>query len=122
MDTPIGRYTDDEQIAQVVASDLQAVGLNVTVKPITWSVYAGEMVTKNQMDDLFLLGLGSWYTAQQNLNYVSPTFILQLTHWSDPAFNTQFAQLTRTFDPAKRQQLAYSLQQITKDQAPWISL
>jgi peptide/nickel transport system substrate-binding protein len=122
LDTPIGRYTDDEQIAQVVGSDLQAVGLQVTVKPITWSVYAGEMVTQDKMDDLWLLGLGSSYTAQQNLNYVNPAFFLNITHWNDPTFVKEFTQLSQTFDPAQRQKLAYSLQELVNEQAPWIFL
>ena len=122
MDTPVGRYVDDQQIAQVVASDLQAVGLNVTVKPITWSVYVGEMVTQNKMDDLWLLGLGSSYTAQQNLNYVNPAFFLNITHWNDPTFVKDYTQLSQTFDPAQRQKLAYSLQELVNQQAPWIFL
>ena len=122
MDTPVGRFVDDQQIAQVVASDLQAVGLNVTVKPITWSVYVGEMVTQNKMDDLWLLGLGSSYTAQQNLNYVNPAFFLNITHWNDPTFVKDYTQLSQTFDPAQRQKLAYSLQELVNQQAPWIFL
>ncbi len=122
MDTPVGRYTDDEQIAQVVGSDLQKVGVNVTVKPIPWSVYAGSMLMQGTMNSLFLIGLGSSYTAQQNLLWVAPHFALQMTTWNDPAFNTAYNALTQTFGAAQRQKLAYQAQQAVYSNPPWIFL
>jgi len=122
LDTPTGRYTDDQQIAQVVASDLQKVGLAVTVRPLAWPVYVTMRNVKRNPDDLWLLGLGSSYTAQQNLDYVSPQLFVNVTGWNDPQYNSLFAQLSQTFDPAKRKQLAYQLQTIVHDQAPWIFL
>jgi peptide/nickel transport system substrate-binding protein len=122
LDTPVGRYTDDEQIAQVVGSDLQAIGLNVTVKPIPWSVYAGSMLMQGKMNSLFLIGLGSAYTAQQNLQYVAPDFALQMTTWNDPTYNKAYNALTQTFGAANRQPLAYQAQQAVYDDPPWIFL
>lgn len=122
LDTPVGRYTDDEQIAEVVGSDLNKIGMHVTVKPIPWSLYAGSMLMQGTMNSLFLIGLGSSYTAQQNLLWVAPHFALQMTNWNDPTFNKAYNALTQTFNPAQRQQLAYAAQQAVYNNPPWIFL
>jgi peptide/nickel transport system substrate-binding protein len=122
MDTPVGRYTDDEQIAEVVGSDLNKIGMHVTVKPIPWSLYAGSMLMQGKMNSLFLIGLGSSYTAQDNLLWVAPHFALQMTNWNDPTFNTAYNALTQTFNAAQRQKLAYAAQQAVYNNPPWIFL
>jgi peptide/nickel transport system substrate-binding protein len=122
LDTPVGRYTDDQQIAQVVASDLGQIGVHVTVKPVAWSIYAGQMAMQKKMDDLWLLGLGSTFTYQTDLFNVNPQSATDPSFWVNPEYIQAWNQLSQTFDPEQRRQLSYRIQQIIHDDPEWIFL
>src|SRR5579859_1472627 len=57
MDAPSGRYIKDKEIAQAIQQDLQALGVQVDLRVLDWSLYAGDMLNKRNPDDIFLLGL-----------------------------------------------------------------
>jgi peptide/nickel transport system substrate-binding protein len=120
MDSPNGRYIKDKEIAQAVQQDLQRLGVQVDLRVLDWSVYAGDMLNKRQPDDIFLLGLGSPFTGQEELNYVHKDFSLNSTYWQNPEYHQMFDQLRTTLDEKQRQDLMNKMWAIQFDDPPWI--
>jgi peptide/nickel transport system substrate-binding protein len=120
MDSPSGRYIKDKEIAQAIQQDLQRLGVQVDLRVLDWSVYAGDMLNKRQPDDIFFLGLGSPFTGQEELNYIHKDFSLNSTYWPNAEYHQLFAQLQGTLDEQKRQELMNKLWAIAYDDPPWI--
>jgi peptide/nickel transport system substrate-binding protein len=120
MDSPNGRYIKDKEIAQAVQQDLQRLGVQVDLRVLDWSVYAGDMLNKRQPDDIFLLGLGSPFDGQQELNYIHKDFSLNSTYWQNPEYHQLFGQLGTTLDEKQRQDLMNKMWAIANDDPPWI--
>jgi peptide/nickel transport system substrate-binding protein len=122
MATPNGRYTDDVQIAQAVASQLKEnVNVDCDVQPYEWSVYSGMAHTK-QLPALFLLGTGSdflsaWYDLS-DLNSLDAT--TNYVNWTNPEWDKLVKELGTTTDPAARKNITDQLQMIVHDDAPWL--
>jgi peptide/nickel transport system substrate-binding protein len=120
MDSPNGRYIKDKEIAQAVQQDLQRLGVQVELKVLEWSVYAGDMLNKRQPDDIFLLGLGAPFDGQQELNYIHKDFSLNSTYWTNEEYHKLFDELKTTLDPTKRADLMAKMWAIAFDDPPWI--
>jgi peptide/nickel transport system substrate-binding protein len=122
MDAPNGRYIKDSDLAQAVAQNFEAVGLNIDLRVLEWSVYAGELLPSGNPDPLFFLGLGSPFSGEQELFYVHPDFSLNYTFWEDEEFVDKFAQLNQSVDVDERRELMYELQEIVMRECPWVFL
>ena len=122
MDSPNGRYLKDLDLAQAVAQNLAAVGVKTEVRPQDWSVYIGDMVFKQATDPLYLLGLGSSFSGQEELSYIEKGYIANATYWNNPQYFQLYDQLTTTLDPTKRQNLMNQMQAIAFDDPPLIYL
>jgi peptide/nickel transport system substrate-binding protein len=120
MDSPSGRYIKDKEIAQAIQQDLQRLGVQIDLRVLDWSLYAGDMLNKRNPDDIFFLGLGSPFDGQQELNYIHKDFSLNSTYWQNPEYHQLFDQLKATLDDAKRQDLMNRMWAIAYDDPPWI--
>jgi peptide/nickel transport system substrate-binding protein len=120
MDSPSGRYIKDKEIAQAIQQDLQRLGVQVDLRVLDWSVYAGDMLNKRQPDDIFFLGLGSPFTGQEELNYIHKDFSLNSTYWQNDEYHALFDQLKASLDDAKRQDIMNKMWAIAYDDPPWI--
>ncbi|MFS8532480.1 ABC transporter substrate-binding protein, partial [Sphaerobacter thermophilus] len=122
MDAPNGRYIKDAEMAQAIAQNFQDIGLNVNLRVLEWSVYAGELLPSGNPDPLFFLGLGAPFSGEQEIFYVHPDYSLNYTYWQHDEFVAKFAELSQTIDSDKRQQLMNELQEIIYDECPWVPL
>lgn len=122
MDAPNGRYIKDAEMAQAIAQNFQDIGLNVNLRVLEWSVYAGELLPSGNPDPLFFLGLGAPFSGEQEIFYVHPDYSLNYTYWQHDEFVAKFAELSQTMDSDKRQQLMNELQEIIYDECPWVPL
>ncbi|MFQ5894400.1 MAG: ABC transporter substrate-binding protein [Nitrospinota bacterium] len=122
LDTSAGRYLKDKEIAQAVASYLGKVGLAVEVIPLEWAVYTAKRYRKRDPAPLYLLGVSSGFRAELDLGVLQKNIFINLTRWDHPEFEEKFALLRRTFDPARRRELSFRLQEIVREEAPWIFL
>jgi peptide/nickel transport system substrate-binding protein len=120
MDAPSGRYIKDKEIAQAVQQDLQRLGVQVDLRVLDWSVYAGDMLNKRQPDDIYLLGLGAPFNGQSELNYIHKDYSLNSTYWQNPEYHQLFDQLKASLDDQKRQDLMNRMWAIAFDDPPWI--
>ena len=109
-------------MAQAIAQNLEAIGLKVNLKVLEWSVYAGELIASDKLDELFFLGLGSSFTGEDELYYVHPDFSLNFTRWNNADFNSLYDKLTNSLDEKERQDLMNKLQVIVMDDCPWAPL
>ncbi len=121
MTTPQGRYIQDRDVATVVASYLDQVGVKTTVEVIEWSVFL-ETLRERTTAPLFFLGLGAWFNGQDELRSVQKDDTYSATQWVSEEFEQKYAELVKTFDDVKRRELSHELQAIVHKEAPWIFL
>lgn len=122
IDTPVGRYYRDQEIAEAIAAQLAQVGVKVTVQPHEWSVYARERLLPKQTSSLFLLSLtsrGNGLEDTQNLAYGFP---FNPTLWYSDEFEGLVDRAEETFDQTLRLNLLREAQAIAYEEAPWIWL
>src|SRR5262249_53318881 len=89
-------------------------------KVLDWTFYAGTLLPSKEPDDLYFLGLGAPFDGQSELNYHDKDFSLSYTRWETPEWNNLFAELKRTVDEKKRQDLMNQLQTILWKEPPWL--
>ncbi len=122
LDTPVGRYISDKEIAEAAASYLQAIGVQVKVNPLAWPVYSKKMFEDVNPADMYLLGLGSSFDGQDEIRYVEKDFGYNPTFWNNAEFEKQYDLLNHTVDQGQRTRILYRLQEIVHDDAPLIFL
>jgi peptide/nickel transport system substrate-binding protein len=125
--TPVGRYLKDKEIAEAVAGQFREIGLQAEAVPLDWTIYTDKMRSPGGMDDLYLLGLGSRFNGPEDLSIVTTGQIWDQTKWitatqNGPKFNEMYKQLTETFDPAKQKEMAFQMEALFMEEAPWINL
>jgi peptide/nickel transport system substrate-binding protein len=122
MDTPVGRYHRDQEIAGAIAAQLAKSGVKVTVQPQEWSVYVRERLVPKEAAPLFLLSLmsrGNGLEDTQNLAY---NFPFNPTLWYNEEFEKLLSQAGETFNQTLRLALLRQAQAIAYEEAPWIWL
>jgi peptide/nickel transport system substrate-binding protein len=122
LDTPVGRYIRDKELAEATASYLQQAGVRVKVNPLAWPVYAKKMFEDVSPADMYLLGLGSSFDGQDEIRYLDKDFGYNPTFWNNADFEKLYHDLNLTVDPRQRTQILYRLQEIAHDDAPIIFL
>jgi peptide/nickel transport system substrate-binding protein len=122
MDTPVGRYHRDQEIAEAIAAQLAQTGIKVTVQPQEWSTYVREGLVPKETAPLFLLSLtsrGNGLEDTQNLAYGFP---FNPTLWYHEEFERLLGQAEETFNATLRLSLLQQAQAIAYEEAPWIWL
>ena len=122
MDTPVGRYYRDREIAEAIAAQLAKVGIKVTVQPWEWSIYVRERLVPKKTAPLFLLSLASRGNALEDTRNLAYDFPFNPTLWYDKDFQDLISQAQGQFDQALRLNLLQQAQAIAYEEAPWIWL
>ena len=110
-------YTQHVQTAEIIAEQLAAVGVNVTINQVEWSswlsdVYQGRDYQSTIIGfDISSLSPATWYkryyTESSN----------DFTNFSDADYDAKYDQALATIDHDEKHQLYGELQQILTDQA-----
>jgi len=119
----------DQRVGKLITGWLESVGLKIDFQVIdegamTDKIYNYKGNTFAPDYDLFLW---YWYSDPD------PNFILSVltksqigswsdTQWSDPEYDSLYAEQQTTIDPEARKQLIWKMQQIVYDQSPYITL
>ena len=124
---PVGRYLKGEEVAQAAAGQFRAIGLQAEAAPIDWTVYTDKMRSPKGMDDLYVLGLGSRFNGPEDLSIVTTGQIWDQTKWitstkNGPQFNRLYQEMSATFDAAAQKRVAFQMEALFVEEAPWISL
>jgi len=112
LNCPLERYVNTDEICRAVASMLARIGVDVRVKGSPWPEFA-RMLVNGPNSSFHLIG------AAGNSGDTQDTFVSVMATrskekgtggtnwalWSDPEFDAVTAELTQTFDPARRKEL-----------------
>ncbi len=125
--SPTGRYLKDKELAQAVAGNLRAIGLNAEAQILDWTVYTDKMRSDKGLDDLYVLGLGSRFNGPEDASIVTTDQIWDQTHWiteteNGPKFQSIYKELLQTFDEKKQHDMVNQLQALFVQEAVWAPL
>ena len=121
-DSPNGRYLLDAEVAQIVANQLEDVGITVNLTPREWGNF-NELNLSRKLGDIFLLGWGNvpGLDADQIYGPLLRTGSSS-SYFSNPEMDELVAEASRLTDPQERLDLFAQAAAIAHDQAPWIYL
>lgn len=122
LDTPTGRYHQDQAVAQAIAEQLGQVGVKVKVRAHDWPTYVESYLLPRQMAPLFLLGLNSRGNGLEDTSNLSFSFPFNPTGWQNSEFEQLLQEARTTFNERHHQALLNQAQAIAYDEAPWIWL
>lgn len=113
--TPSGRYVLDKQIAEVVAGQLRAVGLNVKVEPLEIAQYVQRLQNRT-IGDMVYIGIGSEdrYAATVLRVYFGGNSVW--SQYADPALDALIAEGGAAADDAARDAAAAKVVKTAVDQ------
>ena len=125
--SPTGRYLKDKELAQALAGNLRAIGLNAEAQIIDWTVYTDKMRSDRGLDDLYILGLGSRFNGPEDVSIVTTDQIWDQTHWitdteNGPKFQAMYKELLQTFDEKKQHDMVNQMQALFVQEAVWAPL
>jgi peptide/nickel transport system substrate-binding protein len=122
LDTPIGRYHEDQAVAYAVAEQLAQVGIQVQVQSYEWPSYVYNRLIPKETSSLFLLSLASWGNGLEDVANLSTNFPFNPTLWHNAEFERLVAEARASFNDTRRQALLNQAQTIAYEEAPWIWL
>lgn len=128
MGTPRGRYTQDYEATQAIASYLRQVGVQVEIGTADWATYTADIFSVDRNPyNLFLLG---WappaMDAMFQMTYFSkigwPPNGVNGTFYDNPEMEAIFEKAQREVDDEKRNDMYCQIQKMIFDDAPWMFL
>ena len=121
-DSPNGRILFDKEMAQIIASDLEKVGVEIAdFRVLEWSIVSD--MRRNQGEgyrDLMFMASGADYECADDLLLVQADSGSNRASWNEPVFEEKYAMLEETYDPVERLKLCWELEQYAVEQAPQI--
>lgn len=126
--TPRGRYTQDYEAAQAIASYLRQAGAQVEIGTADWATYTTDIFSVDRNPyNLFLLG---WappaMDAMFQMTYFSkigwPPNGVNGTFYDNPEMEALFEKAQREVNDDKRNAMYCDIQKIIFDDAPWLFL
>jgi peptide/nickel transport system substrate-binding protein len=121
MDVPRDRYLQGEEIAETVAADLRAVGLQVEVQLLEWPAFLSNR-RKKALSPLYFHGFSSAFIDETDLGVVRPSLSANLTGWKNQEYAESYRRLRYEFDVKERNKISDGLQVLIREEAPWIFL
>jgi peptide/nickel transport system substrate-binding protein len=122
MDTPVGRYDRDQEIAEAIAAQLAEVGIRVVVQPQEWPVYVRERLIPKETASLFLLSLASRGNGLEDARNLAYDFSFNPTLWYNEDYERLLSRAEETFYQASRVNVLRQAQAVAYEEAPWIWL
>ncbi len=118
INSPIGRYLNDKEMAEAVAGDLRKIGINATVRAHEWGTYMDRMYSHNNAPS-YILGWGNTsFDADFTINPLMRSGKL-LSNLSFPKLDALIDQGISTMDPKKRQKIYSDAAKVIKDEVGW---
>ncbi len=121
MEAPTARYPKDVEVAQVIAAQLGAVGVDVDLSIVEWGTYIGQFRAEDG-PPIFFLG---WSIPTFDPDSIlTPLLTTGHTYdrFEDPELEALIAQARSTVDADERRALYSEVQQLTRELAPMVYL
>lgn len=122
LNTPVGRYNRDKEVAEAVGGYLQQTGMKVTVLPSEWTNYSNR-INRKELTPMYLLGWGGLSNFDPD-GVFTPLFSSEggIATWNSPETDKLLADARYEFDPVKRKAMYQKAAGEIEDAAPWIFL
>jgi peptide/nickel transport system substrate-binding protein len=113
---PRGRYMNDVEVAQLIAAYLEAVGIQVTIKPYEWAPYIA-MLTPKKLPDLSLWGWANTPAdADSEIGQTMSTH--PYNYYINPKFDALMLKARAISDEEKRRELYTEATSLMREEAP----
>lgn len=116
IEVPVGTYLQGEELTQVLASQLQQVGLNVKISEIEFGAFMNKQLKARDMAQVALQGL-AWPTidADGMLTMFAPGNVYD--YWNNTEFGALLDKGRASTDPKARSQIYAEATKLMCDQA-----
>jgi peptide/nickel transport system substrate-binding protein len=121
LDTPSGRYPLDKDVSLAIASQLGRLGITVNVVVNEWGVHL-DKIKNRTTGDMFFLGWGPSLDAQNVIESLFQGNQTYSSYGGNKAIEAKIAQAVTVVDPKKRLEAWAELQQMVRDEVPWVFL
>jgi peptide/nickel transport system substrate-binding protein len=121
LDTPSGRYPLDKDVSLAIAAQLQRFGIKTNVVVNEWGTHLDKIKNRNTGDAFFL----GWGPALWGQGTIQPLFQADQTYSSygnNKVVDEKIARAVTIVDPKGRAAAYAELQQMLRDEAPWVFL
>lgn len=122
MYTPSGHYVQDKEIAQVVASYIEKIGVKCSVELVEWGSYCDAMDAKALTCDLFFIGSGPAFSVSGDTTDLYAYSSANYGDWVNDEYTALYDELSGCFDKARQQELSDALQLLVQEEAPILFL
>lgn len=119
LNTPVGRYLKDVEIAQAVAAQLGDIGVQVEVIPLDFSVML-PLAQSRGLEDLWLLGYGSRLNGLEDLQPLTSESSLNPGAWSNAEFEALYAEASSLLTPEEQLPVVQEAIRVAYENPPWI--
>ncbi len=121
--TPVGRWINDLQLAQVVKSQLEAIGVTFAeeLQTFEWGVYREKLLAYD-LPAIFMQASGGEFEAAgeaADFTIESPS---NFYRWENADYEALWQELQGELDMDRRHEIALEMQQVIHDDAPIIFL
>jgi len=118
INSPMGRYLNDKEMAEAVAGDLRKIGIRATVKTHEWGTYMDRMYSHNNAP-AYILGWGNTsFDADFTIAPLMRTGKI-LSNVSFPKLDELIDQGISTMDKKKRQKIYSDAVKLIHEEVPW---
>jgi len=123
LDTPIGKWIQDFELAQTIEAHLAEVGVTLRngVRTYEWGNYRAKLLSYD-LPGLFMQGSGGEFellTEAADLTITSPS---NFYRFESAEYESLWTELQSSLDAERRLEIGYRMQEIIHDEAPWIFL
>ncbi len=121
LQTTAGGFGNDKDVAQLLAQDLENVGIKINFEVIEENKL-WELLETHDHPGLMYLGLGTYNLPIKELNTFYSTDIDNAGNYVSAEFDATIDAMKVETDPEKKKELSYKAQQILWTDMPWIYL
>ena len=123
LDTPIGKWIHDYEMAQVIAAQLEAVGVRLEegVRSYEWGNYRQKLLSYD-LPGLFMQASGGEFELSLEAADLTITSPSNFYRWEYPPYEALWEALQGELDIERRHAIGIQMQEIVREEAPWIFL
>jgi peptide/nickel transport system substrate-binding protein len=108
LDSPVGRYTMDKEIAQAIAGQLEEMGVHVKLNLNEWGVHVNKILDR-QMENGYLIGWGSSLFDADATLYPNFHSEQRISFFNDARVDHLLDRARETMDSDKRLELYHEV-------------
>ncbi len=123
LDTPIGKWIHDYEMAQTITAQLEAVGIGFEdgVRSYEWGNYRQKLLSYN-LPGLFMQASGGEFELSLEAADLTITSPSNFYRWEHAPYEELWEALQGELDMDRRRAIGMEMQEIVREEAPWIFL